>query len=238
MPNPNISAVLAGADKTTMKANVDANKVFIDPFGVNLTPEQRKTIAKTGSDSVSYVQDGLTSVTNHPEILPGDMDAAEYGKDVKLFSDLNDLYNHHLPYFELIGDTMVAVGSECILQTNRIYASAKDQAKNNNALQGIVDLLGKRYEKLKGPKKRFASQKVLLSPGSSVSLTNVAASSPFSNDGAASLMLCQGALAKCEAGTTYTPAATGTVPAGITTITVTNLSVTENGSFTVKVEVV
>jgi hypothetical protein len=83
------------------------------------------------------VQDGLSSVANHPEILTGDMDAVEYGKDVKLFQDLHDLYIHHSPYMELLVDTMIAVGSECIQQTNRIYNSAKDQAKNNNALQAV-----------------------------------------------------------------------------------------------------
>jgi hypothetical protein len=33
-PNPNISAAIAPANIATMKTNVEANKAFIDPFGV------------------------------------------------------------------------------------------------------------------------------------------------------------------------------------------------------------
>lgn len=81
MPNPNISAVLAPADKTTMKANVDANSAILDVFGVNLTPEQRRTLAKTGADSVSFVQDCLQVGQLHPTAVPGDMTIAEFEKD-------------------------------------------------------------------------------------------------------------------------------------------------------------
>jgi hypothetical protein len=195
MPNPNISAALAPADIATIKANVAANKVLIDPFGVNLTPEQRHDLFKTGPDSVSFVQDGLSSATNHPEILPGDMTLVEYGKDVKLFTDLMDLYIQHAPYFEMLQDTILAVGSECILGTNRVYKSAKDQAKNNNALDSIVDLLGKRYEKLKGPRKVYALQRVVLTPGSSYSVAHVAAKAELVNDGNADIMFCDGTTA-------------------------------------------
>ncbi|MBK5286406.1 MAG: hypothetical protein JJE25_13490, partial [Bacteroidia bacterium] len=55
MANPNISAALTPAQKTTMKANVDANKAIVAPFGVNLTPEQRRAKHKAGPDSISYV---------------------------------------------------------------------------------------------------------------------------------------------------------------------------------------
>jgi hypothetical protein len=176
----------------------------------------------------------LSTVQNHPEVLPGDMDAAEFEKDVVLFTVLNDLFIHHGPYYEMLKDTLIAVGSECIQQTNRIYRSAKDQAKGNNALQSIVDQLGKRYEKLRGPRQRFEKMKVVLTPGSSVSLINVADASPIVNDGNADLVVCDGMLTKCENGRPLLKGGRGVVNSP--SITVTNNSPTENGSFTVKVE--
>jgi hypothetical protein len=238
MANPNISATLAPADKTTMQTNVTANKTILDVFGVNLTPEQRHELFKTGPDSVSFVQDGLSSVTSHAEILPGDMNALEYGKDVKLFADLMDVWIQHAPYWEKLEDTIMAVGSECILQTNRIYKSAKDQAKNNNALDSIVTLLGKRYEKLKGPRKVYALQKVVLAPGASITINNVPDKSPIANDGTTTIMVCDGAQANCTNGTLIADGSRGIANKGSSTVTVTNQSTTTNASFSIKVEVV
>jgi hypothetical protein len=74
----------------------------------------------------------------------------------------------------------------------------------------------------------------MLTPNSSVTLIDVAEKSPFTNDGTTSLMLCSGALANCSNGTTFNSGTSGKVADGITSITVTNLSTTDNGSFTCK----
>src|SRR5688500_13165057 len=129
MPNPNISGALTLAQKTAIKGNIDNNKLVIDAFGVNLTPEGRRTLAKTGPDSLSFVEKALQIAKLHATSVPGDMTMLEFEKDVVLFQDLTELKLHHDPYFELINDTLMAVGSEAYRQALRIYATVKELAK-------------------------------------------------------------------------------------------------------------
>src|SRR5438105_80491 len=155
MPNPNISAALTAAQKTTIKGNVDANKAIIAVFGVNLTPDQRKADTKTGAGSVSFVEDCLKVAKDNPITVPGDMSVTEYEKDVVLFTDLNELGLHHSAYNEMISDTQLAVGSEAMRQSNRIYEMVKSLSKNDSNFETIRKQLSRRYDKLRGPKTKF-----------------------------------------------------------------------------------
>jgi hypothetical protein len=67
-------------------------------------------------------------------------------------------------------------------------------------------------------------------------VNNVATKAQVSNDGIANLMVCDGAMSVCTTGTVLINGskAIANAPA----ITVTNMSPAENGSFSVKVEVV
>src|SRR5205823_6627111 len=96
-------------------------------------------------------------------------------------------------------------------QSNRIYEIVKSLSKNDSNFETIRKQLSRRYDKLRGPKTKFVNQKVMLAPSSSVSLMNVAAKSPFKNEGATELMLCQGALPACTSGTIVASGASTTV---------------------------
>ena len=131
MPAKSISATLTAAQKTTMKANVTANKAILDPFGVNLTDKERGTLRKIGK-RVGYVQLGLRAVQEIPEIIPAAFDKPEYEKDVTLFSDTDELKVHHTTYFEMLDDTHMAVGTEAMKQTDQVYDLVKNAAKRGN----------------------------------------------------------------------------------------------------------
>jgi len=235
VPNPNISAALTAVEKTTMKANVDANKAIVAPFGVNLTPEQRRAKHKTGADSVSYVQDCLQVGTDHPETVAGGLDIAEFRKDATLFFDINELQLHHSTYFEMLSDTFIAVGAEAMNQSDRIYEQVKILAKNDSNFETIRLQLSRRYENLRGPRTKTAIQKVFLGPGMSATFIDVVPASDLNNDGSTRLMLCDGALPVCSLGNAVNAGTKVKIPAGVTTITVTNTSADTNASFSVKV---
>ena len=146
MANPNISAALTPAQKNTLKTNVNNNKAIISPFGVNLTPAERKKIPKTGPNSVSYVQLALKTAQENPTIIPGDFDIAEFGKDVVLFADLEEIRTHHSSYVEMLDDTKLAVGSEAVKQANRLYEQVKIAAKNNSNMDAIRQQLAQRFK--------------------------------------------------------------------------------------------
>ena len=146
MPNPNISAEIAPADKTTMKANVDANMDIINPFAVNLTPKERKKLYKLGPGSVGFTQTCLDAALNYPGIIPSDFSILELRKDVNLFTDLEDVSSHHARYFEALDDTRLAVGSEAMKQALRVYELFKSSAKNDASLNTIVAQMARRFE--------------------------------------------------------------------------------------------
>ena len=152
MGNPNIDAVLATQDIQAIKTAFETVLSKL-PFAVNLTPDDRKKLTKTGSDSVGYVQDALTGLQANPTAFPGTLDATAFGKDVTLFTVLTELTTLAQSVAETLDDTRMAVGSEAMSQANQVYTYAKTAAKTTPGLQSLVDQLGARYANLTGPRK-------------------------------------------------------------------------------------
>ena len=230
MAAPNISAALTAAQKTTMKANVNANKAIISPFGVNLTPDKRRKLVKTGPDSVSYVQLALKVAQENPEIIPPDFAIAEMAKDVLLFGDLEELETHHSAYSETLNDTKLAVGSEAMVQANRVYALVKEAAsRGNTAMSALAEQLGRRYKRTgTAPEPTQFS----IAAGGSVTVDRIAEGALFNNTGTTDLSFSKPGF----------PAVQVLVPAGtslavganfIPTIIVHNESATAAGSFSI-----
>jgi len=152
MPNPNISAAITPAQKATIKANIAAIAALL-PFLVNLTPQQRKRLFKMGPKSVSYAQLALQIAQNNPGILPANFDVNEYAKDVALTIDLLDIDTVVKPLAEGISDTSVAVGSEVMAQSNRVYDIVKVAAKGDSNMDALRKQLAERYKNQGGKKK-------------------------------------------------------------------------------------
>ena len=158
MPYGNINAQLAPADVQAIKDAFAAALAKL-PFAVNLTPDERKALTKTGPDSVSYVQDALSAVVAAPAVFPASVDAPGYTNDVNLFTVLTELTTLAQSVASTIDDTRMAVGSEAMQTANAIYGYAKTAQKNTPGLKPIVDKLGARYAKLTGPRKQTPAAK-------------------------------------------------------------------------------
>ena len=146
MANPNVSASLTAAQKTSIKNNLTAINGVLN-FLVNLTPTQRKTLFKMGSKSVSYVQLALQIAKNNPQILPPNFNTAEFEKDVVLSSDFVDIESIVKTLSEGLSDTLMAVGTEAIKQANQVYALVKVAAKSDSNMNSLSKQLGERYKK-------------------------------------------------------------------------------------------
>ena len=145
MANPNISAVITPAQKTTIKNNMAGISPILN-FLVNLTPKQRKTLFKMGAKSVGYVQLALQIAKNNPGIFPVGFNVAEFEKDVILSSDLLDIESVLKPLSESISDTLMAVGTETIKQANQVYALVKVAAKSDSNMDTLRKELAERYK--------------------------------------------------------------------------------------------
>jgi len=145
MPNPNISAALTLAQKTTIKTNLTAIAAILN-FLVNLTPKQRKTLFKMGPKSVGYVQLALQIAQNNPSILPSGFNVPEFAKDVTLSADLMDIESVSKPLAEGISDTLLAVGAEAMKQANQIKDLVKVASKSDTNMSTLYKQLAERYK--------------------------------------------------------------------------------------------
>ena len=145
MANPNISAALTPAQKTTCKQNIAATAAILN-FITSLTPKQRRTFFKMGQKSVSFVQYALQIAQNNPQIIPPGFSVTEFAKDVALSSDLLDLETVIIPLAEGISDTLLQVGSEAMAEANQVYAQVKIAAKTDANMKTLALQLGERYK--------------------------------------------------------------------------------------------
>ncbi len=152
MATPNISAAITPAQKTTIKGNLNAITALLT-FLVNLTPTDRRKRTKMGPKSVSYVQLALQIAQNNPGILPPSFDVTEFAKDVTLTIDLSDIDTVLDPLAEGISDTLLAVGSESMIEANRVYDLVKVAAKGDSNMDALRKQLAERF-KGQGNKKK------------------------------------------------------------------------------------
>ncbi|MFP5471473.1 MAG: hypothetical protein ACLGGV_07735 [Bacteroidia bacterium] len=145
MANPNISVTLTEAQKKSVKDSLKAVQTVLN-FTVNLTPKQRQGLTKMGQKSVSFVEFALQVAKEHPNILPTNFNVVEYEKDVKLSKDLLEISTVLLPLAEALSDTLLAVGSEAMTQSNKVYDLVKNAAKYDGSLNDIKTKLGERYK--------------------------------------------------------------------------------------------
>ena len=146
MSYQNISATVSAADVDAIKSAVDTIKQKM-PFLVNLTPDERKTILKTGANSLSFVQNALQAAQNNPDILPKSFDTDEFGSDVSLLATLTDINSAVAQLLSEIDDTRMAVGSEAMGEAVDVYNYVKAAAKKTPGLKPVADQLGERFQK-------------------------------------------------------------------------------------------
>ncbi len=152
MPLQNIDATLTDADLQAVK---DAFKTILQklPFLVNLTAAERKTIFKTGPDSLSFVTNALTAAQDNPTILPVSFSTAAFQRDVDLFTVLTELGTLASSVASQIDDTRLAVGGEAMQQANQVYTYIKAAAKATPGLKPVAAQLGERFQRASKQKK-------------------------------------------------------------------------------------
>ena len=146
MPYQNISAQLSAADIQAVKDAVTAIRQKL-PFLVNLTADERQSIFKTGSGSLSFVQNSLQAAKNNPAILPASFNVAGFESDVNLFASMTDLGILVEQLVSQIDDTRVAVGGESMNAATQVYNYVKAGAKTTPGLKPVADQLGERFQK-------------------------------------------------------------------------------------------
>ena len=150
MPYQNIDATLSAAD---MQAVKDAFATVLTklPFLVNLTASERKGIAKTGPDSLSFVQNALTGAQANPNVFPPSFSTTGFQKDVDLFAALSELQAVAESVLSQIDDTRMAVGGEAMQAATQSYQYIKTASKTTPGLKPLADQLAVRFQRESPP---------------------------------------------------------------------------------------
>ncbi len=229
-----ITGSLTPVQKATMKTNIDANKAILRVFGINLTPEERKKGSKLGPNSIGYGMLALKVATENPFIITPDFDIDQFKKTMELYGFLEELTVHHDEYWEMLKDTKMAVGMDAMSQANRLYAQVKLESKQNAAIDELRKQLSERYKR--NSKKRIPVV-YTIPPGGMVKIGNVLPLSRFINKGLSNLQFKAGSdlanKVKSMQAVSVDSGNSAIVPFEYTSIIVTNMSTTTEGSFSV-----
>ena len=145
MPYQPITATVAPADVTAIKAAIATIQGKL-PFLISLTEAERKSLPKTGANSLSFVEHAQTAADNNPTILPGSFNAANFDSHVDLFATLTDINTSIAQLASSVDDTRMAVGSEAMNEARSVYEYVKSAAKNTPGLKPVADQLGERFQ--------------------------------------------------------------------------------------------
>jgi hypothetical protein len=148
MSYQNIDVTVSPADLQAVK---DAFAVVLNklPFLVNLTAEERKSMAKLGPNSLSFVQNALTAVLGRPGIFPASFDVNGFQRDFDLFAILTELTTLADSVRSQLDDTRMAVGSEAMASATQGYGYIKAAAKTEPGLKPVAEQLGERFKATK-----------------------------------------------------------------------------------------
>jgi hypothetical protein len=114
------------------------------PFLIELTPDERRTILRTGDRSRGFVSQALEVASQNADILPRSFDVEEMHKDVELLAALSPIMAALAQLNELVEDTHMEVGSEAYAAALAVYQYARVAGKGA-ALDGALDSLGQRF---------------------------------------------------------------------------------------------
>ena len=141
-----LTAVVSDEDRTAIATAIQTIKETM-PFLMDLTPSERKALAKLGDKSVAFVDKSLELATQNPDFLPRSFDITEMQKDVDLFNSLNAIRQSVVQLLELVEDTAMQAGNEAYSAGLVIYHFAKDAHMNSEGLDQLVDEMSKRFHR-------------------------------------------------------------------------------------------
>lgn len=117
------------------------------PFGIKLSAEERKHLAKLDDARIPFADKGLAFGLQQPLVVPPYTDLAEYKKDIDFVKATRRVGAELASLAEMMNDTRAAAGSDAYQAALSIYNSAKGAAKQGvPGTQTIVEEMGKLFE--------------------------------------------------------------------------------------------
>ena len=138
-----IEATLTAEDRDKVLSLIEQIRVLM-PFLIDLTLEEKQSLAKMGDKRRAFVSNALTLAEQDDSFLPRSFDVAEMRKDVELTANLRPIVVALMQLTEFVDDTETLVGSEAYAAGLVVYSSAQRNGKGA-ALDNLADTLGKSF---------------------------------------------------------------------------------------------
>lgn len=154
----NISYVMTPKLKEEIRLKLEGVKTGM-PFLVNLTTEERIKLRKIGPQRLGYVTEVNRASNAHKAALAASFNLDEYNKDKTLLNDLAEIQSWLGPLHDTVVNTMIALGSEVMKQSDTAYDYLKLHALKNKD-ENLSSTIKKISAILKQTKKDDKEEKV------------------------------------------------------------------------------
>jgi hypothetical protein len=94
-------------------------------FTVSLSTEERVSLLKMGDSFRQFTEKAVNAITEHPEIMPGTFNSAEFKKDFSLMKSLEPISQKLTTMLQAINDTILAAGSDSLTEALEVYSEVK-----------------------------------------------------------------------------------------------------------------
>lgn len=149
MPTQNlISATLSPEAKAEVVQKLADVKSRLN-FLVSLNPAEIQSLVKAGNVLTPFVDLAHQVASEHPEILPGVFDLAEFRRDYALIKDLSQIESLLSQLTESVQNTLLAVNSDALTASLDVYAAVRQNRDKVPGLNVTADSMGVFFKRAK-----------------------------------------------------------------------------------------
>ena len=124
-----ISLTITAAQKTAIETAIAALKTALLPIVINLTKEERQSLAKIGDKTLAFDGKCQTYMAARPELVPGFVDMAEVTLDRAGIAALLPCLRELAPLCEGLEDTVCLIFSDLYISDRAFFASVREAAR-------------------------------------------------------------------------------------------------------------
>jgi len=135
--------LVSGALSTEQKAQIGQGLAAIKaglPMIITLQPEQKREFVRVGSTFLPFIEIAHGVSVDHPEIMSGVFNLAEYNRDYALSIDLLPILNQLNELAESVQDTIFAANSDAMAESLEVYAAVQ---ANTDKVPGMDTIAAK-----------------------------------------------------------------------------------------------
>lgn len=114
------------------------------PFLIDLMIEERRTILKMGEANQPVAENMLRLAETDDSFLPRWFEVADFAQDVKLLKKVRQIHLKASRLYELIDDTLMALGSDAFSAALVVYGAAKENGRGEG-LDEMLSVFGRRF---------------------------------------------------------------------------------------------